>query len=111
VFAFFVQMLLAKLGLLDIHLHHASIASRAGDFLSGQIATSLFLLQLSWCAIKLLHVVWIRVLILGSVLGGLDKYILDLFSLTLLQDASSSSSRLEDYVGTHHLAMSVLIFL
>jgi hypothetical protein len=38
-------------------------------------------------------------------------YILDLFSLTLLQDASLSSSRLGDYVCIRRLAMTVLIFL
>ena len=47
---------------------------------------------------------------LGQCVGGLDKYISDLFSLTLLQDISLSSSRLEDYVGTRHLAVSVLFF-
>jgi hypothetical protein len=48
---------------------------------------------------------------LGQRVRGLDKYISDLFSWTLLQDASSSSSRLGDYVCTRHLAMSVLLFL
>jgi hypothetical protein len=47
---------------------------------------------------------------LGQRVGSLDKYILDLFSLTLLQDASLSSSRLGDYVCTRRLATTVLIF-
>jgi hypothetical protein len=42
---------------------------------------------------------------------GLDKYISYLFSLTLLQDFSSSSSRLTDYMCTRRLAMTVQIFL
>jgi hypothetical protein len=48
---------------------------------------------------------------LGQHVRGLDKYILYLFSLILLQDVSSSSSMLEDYVCTRRLATTVLIFL
>ena len=47
---------------------------------------------------------------LGQCIGGIDKYISDLFSLTLLQD-TSSSSRLGDYVGTRYLVTSVLLFV
>jgi hypothetical protein len=47
----------------------------------------------------------------GQRVRGPDKYILDLFSLTLLQDFSLSSSRLRDYMCTCHLTTTVLIFL
>jgi len=70
------------------------------------------------CAIKLLHVVRIRVHNLGQHVWGLDKSMADeigKLSLKFFDPASSfifsSSSRLGDYVCTRHLMMTVLFFV